>query len=38
MVAPGANINSVFSLSDNRHATERPETHSDSIATSFFGR
>ena len=38
MVAPDVNINSVFSHADNRNATELPETHAESIVTSFFGR
>lgn len=38
MVAPDADINSVFSEAGNRSATELPERHAESIATSFFGR
>lgn len=38
MVAPDANINSVFSEAGNRSATELPERHAESIATSFFGK
>jgi len=38
MVAPDADIKSVFSEAANRSATELPEKHAESIATSFFGR
>lgn len=38
MVAPDADLKSVFSEADNRSATELPERHAESIATSFFGR
>ena len=38
MVAPDADINSVFSEAGNRSATELPERHAESIVTSFFGR
>lgn len=38
MVAPDAGINSVFSEAGNRSATELPERHAESVATSFFGR
>jgi len=38
MIAPDADINSVFSEAGNRSATELPEKHAESIATSFFGR
>jgi hypothetical protein len=38
MVAPDADLKSVFSEADNRNATELPEKHAESIVTSFFGR
>jgi peptidoglycan hydrolase-like protein with peptidoglycan-binding domain len=37
-VLPDADINSVFSEADNRNATQLPEKHAESIATSFFGK
>ncbi len=38
MVAPDADIKSVFSEAADRNATELPEKHAESIVTSFFGR